>query len=349
MDVFYNPIMVSNRNISITLLNSILNKDMNIALPLAGSGIRGVRFLKELSKEKINHIFFNDKKENFNKTLTKNFKTNNIKTKKTTITNEEASLFLLNQINSKTKPKSFCGYFDYIDLDPFGSPNPFLSAAIARISRKGIIAVTATDTAALSGTYENVTKRKYWATPLRNHLMHEIGIRILIRKIQLLGAQFEKALTPILSYHKDHYVRIYLRSDSGKTKCDNLLKQHQYFLYNSKTSEFKTSPSNNEKNFNQVAGPLWVGKLFDSKLLKTMVKNNTFPEEQKFLEALQKESTLNLPGFYDLHVISKKHYIACPKLDVPTKNLRGVRTHFSLNGIKTKKSIKEVIRILKGK
>ena len=45
-EVFYNPVMASNRNISITLLDSISNKNLKIALPLAGSGIRGLRFLK---------------------------------------------------------------------------------------------------------------------------------------------------------------------------------------------------------------------------------------------------------------------------------------------------------------
>ncbi|MBU0456699.1 MAG: hypothetical protein ABH824_03270 [Nanoarchaeota archaeon] len=53
-EVFYNPIMSSNRNISILLLNSISNKEMNVALPLAGSGIRGLRFIKELKEDKIN-------------------------------------------------------------------------------------------------------------------------------------------------------------------------------------------------------------------------------------------------------------------------------------------------------
>ncbi len=51
MEVFYNPLMVSNRNISVLLLNSISNKKMNLALPLAGSGIRALRFLNELKKK----------------------------------------------------------------------------------------------------------------------------------------------------------------------------------------------------------------------------------------------------------------------------------------------------------
>ena len=86
--------------------------------------------------------------------------------------------------------------FDYIDIDPFGSPNFLLDSSVKRISRGGILAVTATDTSALAGSYPDACRRKYWAEPLRSEMMHEAGLRILIRKGQLIGAQFEKALTP---------------------------------------------------------------------------------------------------------------------------------------------------------
>ena len=212
MEVFYNPVMESNRNISVLLLNQLDSKKMNLALPLAGSGIRGMRFLKELKKGKVETIFINDKKESFVKNFKQNLKLNDLNDSKFIVGNEDANDFLLNR-----HCDSFCGYFDYIDLDPFGSPNPFLSAAVARIKRQGVLAVTATDTAALTGTYLRTTKRKYWASSLKNYLMHETGLRILVRKVQLQGIQFDKALTPILSYHKDHYFRVYFISQNGKS------------------------------------------------------------------------------------------------------------------------------------
>src|SRR3989338_8461703 len=153
MEVFYNPVMASHRNIAILLLNSISNTKMNIADPLAGSGIRSLRFLKELKKGKINHVFVNDMKENFPKTMKENLRLNQIKPLHISLFNEDASFFLLNRVKDNIKPNNFCGYFDYIDIDPFGSPNHFLDAAIARICRHGVLAITATDTAALAGTY----------------------------------------------------------------------------------------------------------------------------------------------------------------------------------------------------
>ncbi len=350
MEVFYKPLMASHRNFAVLLLNSIGNKALNVADPLAGSGIRSLRFLKELKKGKINHLFVNDAKENFRMVFKKNLALNKISAKNISVFSEDASLFLLNRVKDRKKPEHFCGYFDYIDLDPFGSPNPFLDAAIARICRNGILAITATDTAALTGTYEKVTRRKYWAQPLRNYLMHEIGLRILIRKVQLHGVQFDKALIPLLSYAKDHYYRAYFRNEKGKTACDKVLKEHAFFLFCAKCGNFSASASNSGKckcgNKLLSAGPLWTGALHDTKLLQSMVKNNPFPEEQKFLEVLQEESKAEMVGFYDLHVLAKKYKKEPPKMKIALKKLEGVRTHFSGTGIRTDKPLNEVIKLL---
>ncbi len=342
MEVFYNPVMASNRNISILLLNSVENIQMNICDPLAGSGIRSLRFLKELKKSKIKQLYANDMKENFKEVFNLGLKLNKLKLDKNKLSlfSKDANLFLQEHIG-----------FDYIDIDPFGSPNPFLALAVARISRRGIIAFTATDTAALTGTYPKVTRRKYWAEPLRNYLMHEIGLRILIRKVQLQGVQFDKALVPILSYSKDHYFRAYFRNEKGKEKCDELLKQHQYFLYCNNCLSFKTSVYNKEKcscgtEF-VFAGPLWIGKLSDEKLLEKMVENNPFPEEQKFLELLLGEAKVNQVGFYDLHEIARKLKMDPPKMELALKKLKGVRTHFLMTGVKSERTITEITKLVK--
>ena len=239
-------------------------------------------------------------------------------------------------------------------MDPFGTPNPFISAAVARVTRKGIVAVTATDTAALTGTYPKVTKRKYWSKSLKNHMMHETGLRILIRKVQLQGIQFDKALTPVLAYHKDHYFRIYFQSQSGKERCDELINQHQYLLFCPSCLNYKTSNQNCGKcdcgKVLQFAGPLWAGSLFDKKLItkiaNTNSKNNIFPKEQKFLDTLKEESKQDQVGFYDLHTIAKKYKLNPPKIDQILKKFKATRTHFSPTGIKTKLSIKEISKKL---
>ncbi|MBS3106715.1 tRNA (guanine(10)-N(2))-dimethyltransferase, partial [Candidatus Woesearchaeota archaeon] len=203
MDVFYNPVMELNRTSSVLLLNALDKKGMQIGLPLEGSGIRGMRFLKELKKGMIKSIAFNDYDPKAVKKIKENLKLNKLdKDKRIEVHQKDASLFLLESFG-----------FDYIDIDPFGTPNPFLDAAVKRLARDGILAVTATDTAPLSGTYPEACLRKYWAFPVKSDIMHEVGLRILVRKIQLVGAQYDKAFAPIFSFSKEHYMRVYLRCE----------------------------------------------------------------------------------------------------------------------------------------
>ena len=152
MEVFYNPIMKANRDISIALLLAFGKMEMKIALPLSGSGVRAFRFLNELPGEMISGMFVNDLRENFSSEFNLALKLNNLDESKLVIEAKDANQFLLSKIG-----------FDYIDIDPFGSPNPFLSSSVARINRGGILAITATDTGALAGTYVKAGLRKHWA------------------------------------------------------------------------------------------------------------------------------------------------------------------------------------------
>ena len=323
LPVFYNPIMKLNRDISVLLLNSIPDKNMQIALPLAGSGVRGIRFLKELSKNKIKSIAFNDYKTLSD--IKKNLKLNNLeKDKRIKLYNADANVFLL---QSKG--------FDYIDIDPFGTPNPFLENSITRLARKGILAVTATDTAALAGSSEKACIRKYWAKPMRNELMHEIGIRILIRKVQLIGAQNDKALTPIFSYSKDHYYRLFFRCEKGKQKVDSLLKNHKYLLYNPKTMKREVSEHNYKKNY-QYTGPLWAEQLWDKKLVSKMYKNcdKSNKKLSDLVSIIKEECKIGTVGFYDLHKIAKLKGKEVPKIET-ILNKNTTRTHFLGWGVRT--------------
>lgn len=327
LPVFYNPIMKLNRDISILLLNSISKKAMQIALPLAGSGVRGLRFLKELNKDKIKNMSFNDYKTL--KNIKENLKLNNLDKKNNlSLYNKDANLFLL---ESKG--------FDYIDIDPFGTPNPFLESAVVRLARNGILAVTATDTSALAGSSVNACLRKYWAKPLKNEFMHETGIRILIRKVQLIGAQLDKALEPIFSYAKDHYYRVFFRCEKGKKKVDNLLKKHEFLIYDKKTLKRKVVDDiYNIKKGYEFAGPLWSAKLWNNTLIEKMYKTCNQENDKLFnlISIIKDECKIDAVGFYDLHKLSKLKRVQNPKIESVLKEGKVTRTHFLGWGVRSK-------------
>ena len=78
-----------------------------------------------------------------------------------------------------------------------------------------------------------------------------------------------------------------------------------------------------------------------------MSKINNFSEEEKFLHLLEEESQQDLVGFYDSHILAKKYHLEPRKLEPLLSQLQATRTHFSPTGIKTKKSLKEILKILK--
>jgi len=337
LPVFYNPSMEENRTIAVSLLNAVDTQDMQIALPLEASGVRGIRFVKELKKGKIKSIEMNDFDENAVKLMKQNLKLNKLTEKQIKISKKDANLFLLESTG-----------FDYIDIDPFGSPNPFLDSAIKRLARNGILAVTATDTSALSGTFPEACKRKYFAKPMLNELKHEIGIRILIRKVQLIAAQLNKALLPIYSYSTLHYFRVYFRCTKGKTEASKLISGHKYFLYcnkclNRKTSEYnyETCSCGAQMNY---AGPLWAGELWDKKLAQKIESGI------RLADIIKDESKFNEVGYYDLHEISKTYKKMVPRKEMiisklKKKKYKASNTHFSGFGVKTNANIREIVKL----
>src|SRR3989338_4738170 len=181
LPVFYNPIMSLNRDISVLMLRIFRPK--YVCDLMAGTGVRSIRFCKESPRCDITS---NDSSQTACSLMKENMVHNKVEFK---IENKDANLLLAESTG-----------FDYIDIDPFGTPVQFLDSSIKRISRKGILAVTATDTSSLCGTLPKACLRKYWSIPSHSSTMHEIGLRILIRRIQLIGAQYDKSLTPVFSY-----------------------------------------------------------------------------------------------------------------------------------------------------
>jgi len=318
---FYNPAMVLNRDLSV-LVCKLLKPQSAVDL-LAATGVRGLRLKKEAG---VKRIYINDASPTATALAKKNAKLNKSKVE---ISNLRAHEFLATRYKREDKK------FGYVDIDPFGTPVPFLDAGVKAMveNRGGIIAVTATDTSALCGTYPAACLRKYGAKPLYNYLMHEIGLRILIKKVQEVAAQYDIALTPIFAHTTRHYMRCYLRAERGADKADKILEQIGCF---------------------RGAGPMWLGQLWDEDLVEKMyqlaAKDKLISKETKdFLFTIREESKVQRVGFFDLSEM-KLHQL--PKISeviakLQKKGFKAARTHFSPTGIKTNANEKEFEKIVK--
>ncbi len=310
---FYNPAMISNRDISILLLKIFFgNRSFHALDLLSATGARALRIKKEIPQSV---VWANDAKKSAFALIKENAKLNKLKIK---ITNEFANKLLTDS------PK-----FGYIDLDPFGTPVPFLDAAVQKLNLNGILAVTATDTTVLCGAEYKACVRRYKAKPLHNYLMHEVGVRILAKYVIETGLKYGLLLKPVFSQSTRHYMRVYFKA----------VKNFQ--------------PTKQIKKWKN-AGPMWLGSLWDADLIEKMhgislKDSNISAETRQLLFTMKNEASINVVGFYDLSELQLRQV---PKLfdvisKLQEKGYSAARTHFSPTGIKTNAKEKEFKNILR--
>ncbi|NPB05011.1 MAG: tRNA (guanine(10)-N(2))-dimethyltransferase [Aquificae bacterium] len=349
-EVFYNPAMAVNRDLTVLLLRVFVrekDRPIKVAEPLAASAIRSIRILKEVPS--VEKVFINDLSSEALKYARRNLELNEIPPEKVEVWNEDASVFLL-----KTK------YYDYVDLDPFGSPVDFLDATAKALAHRGVAGITATDTAPLSGTYPKTCLRRYGAKPIDNEFYHEVGVRILIKKVAEVFFQYDLPIEVLFSYAYLHHFRVFVKRYRGARRVDELVKnKFGYLLYCHRCLYRSTVPLvrwNGAPRECPVcghrldwAGPLWVGELWNpdyaEEMLKELPSVEHQPETKKLLKAVVKESKLQTVGFYETSALGKALKLPfLPPKKVLLRELEGVETHFSPEGFRTNLPHEEVLK-----
>ena len=80
--------------------------------------------------------------------------------------------------------------FSIIDLDPYGSPSPFLDAAVQSLTEGGLLMITCTDMAVLCGNHSETCHAKYGSVCLKSKCCHEM-VGILFKHILILSEERE--------------------------------------------------------------------------------------------------------------------------------------------------------------
>jgi len=347
--VFYNPAMKLNRDVAVAAIACFSKDDSEYTYldALSASGIRGLRISNEVG---LNTTMSDWEGTSF-ELIKKNIELNNLTN--CTALKRNANVVMLD--NS----------FDIIDLDPFGTPAPFLDAAC--FSTKRLLCVTATDTAPLCGAHKKAGIRNYSAVPLKTEYYPEMGVRILMGAVARTLAKYDKAMTPLLSYASAHYVRLFASVKKGIKEADECVKEIGFlshcFNCGDRKWKFGLAAHMEEKctvcgHTTSLAGPLWFGTLhereFCDKLFQETEKRG-FKEALKMIAACRDE--LDIPMHYDIHKICKSLGItAISTIELVSalreRGFQASRTHFSGISFKTDAGmgdIKRVVRELAGK
>jgi len=352
--VFYNPDMELCRDISVSVAQTVAKTFNNLWVcdPLAGVGVRGIRYANEVKG--VLRSVVNDRSPEAFELIRRNVELNGLSNLVESRSTDANIVLLENR-----------GRFNFVDLDPFGTPAPFVGAACVSLSRRGMLALTATDTAPLSGTHARACVRRYGAKPLKTEYCHEIGIRILIGFVQRIGGLHDMALTPVLAHATQHYFRIYLTARRGAQHSDVVLKKIG-FISHCDNCLRRTLTSGLAPELPRIcecgekfshAGPLWLGELIDKQFAREVLQDLSVRDlklKHREVELLNRciEEADGPPTFYDLSELARRSGMPPSKIVKLLSMIRergyfASRTHFSSTGIRTNAHIDEILKILK--
>lgn len=349
-NTFYNPAQKTNRDISILVISEYFKSKSNIRIldAMSATGLRGLRYLKELNNGK---IFFNDINENAISSIQENLEFNGVD--KNEITFFDSNLGDLIEKSSKVNiTKSDCNvlmctvqnYFDVIDIDPFGSCSEYMENAFRAVKHNGIICFTSTDKGVLC-TNESKCIVKYDTTILKKFSQNEMALRALLSCISRHAAKFGISIEPLISLSLDFYLRVFVRIQKRSEKkvvkdnglfflchcCNAKSTDSKYkdspieIKYNGTDTEFmneikdvleKSSNSDGNKcsvcsSKMKICGPFW-NKSLHSRDFINLIKPNIDINENRILGIFNYlEQELSTMWYYEIPLLCKKLKTNC--------------------------------------
>jgi tRNA (guanine26-N2/guanine27-N2)-dimethyltransferase len=247
--------------------------------------------------------------------------------------------------------------FDVVDVDPFGTPTPFVDAAFR--ATRGLLCITATDTAPLCGAHFESGVRHYGAVPRNTEYHAEMGLRVLLSALVRTGARYDFATRPVLSHATKHYVRTYLTIESGARVADDAIGElghvnHcEHCLWREATPGLLADPRDSCPNCGegvQTAGPLYLGSTCDPDFVAAVREQvsddmGTAEAARDLCDTLAGE--LDESTHYDQHRLCKRWGVGAVAMDDFLDGLRAAgydasRTHYGGTTFKTTADVAEI-------
>lgn len=354
MPVFYNPDAIVSRDLTVLLLKSMYkNREFFFVDTLAGTGVRGIRIALEASGSGI----VNDIDPRAYYYIRKNIALNKLQNRVEPY-HCEANMLLNNIVLSGM-------YVDYIDIDPYGSPAPFIDSALKPIGKEAFLGITATDVAPLSCTYPHKALSRYWSTCIKVDFEKELATRLLIANTALRASALEVKLYPLLAIAYKHYIRVFFKAERSARGAFDVVSNCIGYLWYCKstlergftrTLEEATSILCLDGSKPHVIEKVWICPMHDPGLVESLVKllGDTpwiSRDTSTLLNILLEESKIEVP-YYRLDKLCSVAKVSMPKLSTLLEELRarGIkcsRTHMDKRGIRVAASHSEFIEILR--
>ena len=342
MGTFYNPVMKIHRDISTLVMNTHFKnftRKITFCDPMVASGIREARYLQKIPTIFSKMILGDISQESLNNC------------KKTFNENSVLDKVELEFIRGKAQNTMYQRSVDCIELDPYGSPAPFLDAAISQTNHGGLLCVTATDTASLCGVYPKKAKRRYNVNITKTFCFDDLGLRALIGNCQIRAGQFDKQLIVKVAFVHAHFYRIFFEVKDSAELSLQQINELKYVEWDRETQKIDVFDFMD----NGRIGPLYVGDLRGEEFVQDCLHSIELLQEskdaQKLLEKIKNE--VQVVGYYDMHKLQSycgiKQGIKFDKLleMIKEEGFEVSRSHCDKRGFKTTMDFEKLISFLK--
>ncbi|MBN3301995.1 TRM1 dimethyltransferase, partial [Amia calva] len=302
---------------------------------LAASGLRSVRFGLEVPG--LRSITANDCSARAAALIARNAQLNRLQGL-LTASQRDASMLMYEARGRKER-------YDVIDLDPYGSPAPFLDAAVQAVSEGGLLCVTCTDMAVMAGNSGETCYSKYGSVSIKAKYCHEMALRIILHSVDQRAGVYQRYIEPLLSVSVDFYIRVFVRVHSGQARVKSSASK-QALVYNCvgcgsfhlQRMGKKTSQGNHMKysaatgppvgpncehcgHKHQLGGPVWAEPLhnleFVGRVLAAVSGNPSRFGTSRRIEGMLSmvtEELQDVPLYYTLDSMSSTLHCNTPSL-----------------------------------
>ena len=197
------------------------------------------------------------------------------------------------------------GSFQWIDVDPFGSPISFIDGALQALGRVGVLEVTATDTAALTGSSSTSGMRRYGHKGIVDLYAHDDAVRVLLGTIATRAAQLDRSIEPILALFDGHHVRVSVLVRKSKQGADRNRELMGWRIRTEgKPYKFSVHPSPEEMK--KASGPMWIGPLWNGEICSRLTEDHAVATCLARVLDIEKGAKLGLQWSEDDHVYAER-------------------------------------------
>ncbi|KAI8063518.1 N2,N2-dimethylguanosine tRNA methyltransferase [Gongronella butleri] len=338
-------------------------KDFTILEALAATGLRSIRYAKEIPH--LRHVIANDLLPDAVESIKRNVQYNEVDENLVKPNLGDAMHVMYQAVGSNQK-------YDVVDIDPYGSAAPFVDGAIQAVEEGGLLCVTCTDLAVLSGSMHPETCfGKYGGMPLKGMFPHDMAVRIVLQMLQTSAGRYKRYIVPMVSLSIDFYLRVFVRvytsayglkGAAGKIgimyECSGCHAfGHQVFGkmdYKDNGAERHSPATGPPVNthcdhcgcVHHIGGPAWVSSAHDKTFVRKMLEHvqanesnyGTFRRMKGMLSLALEE--VDYPGYWTMQRLTNTlHCTAIPIKDLFSAILNaGYKVSLSHTGPQTVKT-----------